>query len=173
MDNCQNVPVGNLYIVAGRIPAAWGVSPMKFNPSSVELAPRTLPIWPLLLDDLGNPPSTRIARVLGVGVRTVRRWNKAQRAPRVACLALFWLTRWGRSQVDAQAVNDCMVAVSYATGLESEVRALRVELAHVLAIGEFGAANDPASIPPLPRSVSADILGARSTQGGKSPAIDR
>jgi hypothetical protein len=147
---------------------------MKFNPSSVELAPRTLPIWPQLLDDLGNPPSTRIARVLGVGVRTVRRWNRAQRAPRVACLALFWLTRWGRSQVDAQVVNDCMVAVSYATGLETEVRALRTQLARILALGEFGAANDPALIPPAPRPLSADILGSRSTQGGKSPAtVDR
>jgi hypothetical protein len=121
---------------------------MKLHPSSVELAPRTVPIWPLLLDDLGNPPSARVAKVLGVSLRTVRRWNKAQRAPRVACLALFWLTRWGRSQIDAQAVNDCMVAVSYATGLESQVRALQTELAHVLAIGEFGAANDPAEIPP-------------------------
>lgn len=66
---------------------------MKFHPSSVELAPRTLPIWQCLLDDLGNPSAPKIAKALEISVRTVHRWNKTQRAPRVACLAVFWLTR--------------------------------------------------------------------------------
>ena len=116
---------------------------MKFNPYSIHHAPASLPIWQTILDDLGSPPVASVAKVLGLGVRTIHRYNRAGSAPRHVCLALFWLTRWGRSNVHCQAVNDCMVAVSYANGLESEVRTLRTQLAHVLAIGEFGAANEP------------------------------
>jgi len=118
---------------------------MKFSPYSLGHAPRTLPIWQTLLDDLGSPTPPQVAKVLGVSVRTVHRWNRDQRAPRAACLALFWLTRWGRSQVDAQAVNDCRQAVGYASALERELFRLRTTLVHVLAIGEFGSANAPAS----------------------------
>jgi hypothetical protein len=119
---------------------------MKFSPYSLHHAPVTLPVWQAILDDLGRPHPSHVARVLGVGVRTVHRWNRDQRAPRTACLALFWLTRWGRSAVEAQAVNDCRVAVGYANALESELARLRARLVQVLAIGEFGSANDPASI---------------------------
>lgn len=40
---------------------------------SIDKAPRNLPLWHLILGDLGNPPPQRIAKVLGVGVRTVYR----------------------------------------------------------------------------------------------------
>ena len=119
---------------------------MKFNPYSLDHAPRTLPIWQTILADLGNPHPAAVAKVLGVGVRTVHRWNREDRAPRVACLALFWLTQWGRSAVNCQAVNDCRVAVGYASALEREAMTLRTKLAHILAIGDFGSANEPASI---------------------------
>ena len=74
---------------------------------------------------------------------TVYRYNRTGNAPRSVCLALFWVTRWGRSQVHAQAVADCQIAVTYANALERETTRLQTELAHVLAIGEFGSANDP------------------------------
>ncbi len=106
-------------------------------------APRALPIWETILDDLGRPHPAQVGKVLGVGVSTVYRWNKARAAPRSACLALYWLTRWGRSEVHAQAVNDATVAVGYAKSLELEVRQLRTELAHVLALSDTGAANGP------------------------------
>ena len=118
---------------------------MKFNPYSVDHAPVSLPVWQTILDDLGQPHPARVAKVLGLGVRTVYRYNRAGTAPRHVCLALFWLTRWGRSQVHCQAVNDCQVAVGYASAMEIEVRTLRTQLAHVLALGEFGSANEPTS----------------------------
>ena len=116
---------------------------MKFNPYSIQQAPVSLPIWQVILNDLGNPPPKRVARVLGLGLRTIYRYNRTGRAPRAACMALFWLTRWGRSQVYTQAVNDCQAAVGYAEALERENQRLNSELARVLAIGEFGSANDP------------------------------
>lgn len=134
-----------IYIVVIQDGKAGGLPPMKFSPYSIEATPRALPIWQTILDDLGNPHPAHVAKVLGVGVRTVYRWNRDQEAPRVVCLALFWLTRWGRSQVDCAAFNDCQLAVQYANALESEVRQLRAQLAHVLSVGEFGAANEPTS----------------------------
>ena len=116
---------------------------MKFQPYSIEHAPRALPIWQTIIDDLSNPHPARLAKVLGLGVRTVYRYNREGHAPRSVCLALFWLTRWGRSEVYWQAVHDCQVAVGYANAVESELRQTRTQLAHVMALNETGAANSP------------------------------
>lgn len=116
---------------------------MKVNLYSIEHAPRALPIWETILEDLSRPPPARIARVLGVGLSTVYRWNQAGSAPRVAQLALYWLTRWGRSEIHAAAVNDATAAVGYANALAVEVQQLRRQLAHVLALADSGAANAP------------------------------
>jgi predicted DNA-binding transcriptional regulator AlpA len=116
---------------------------MKIALYGLEQAPRSLPIWQCILEDLGNPPPARVAKVLGVAVRTVYRWNRDGQAPRAACMALFWLTRWGRSEVHCQAVNDATVAVGYANALLRENKKLQVELARVLALNESGAANSP------------------------------
>ena len=116
---------------------------MNFHPYSIEHAPRSLPIWQTILDDLGNPHPARVARALGIGARTVYRYNRTGQAPRSICLALFWLTRWGRSQVYCQAVNDCQLAIAYATALESDLHQTRAQLTHVLALNEHGAANSP------------------------------
>lgn len=116
---------------------------MKFSPYTIAAAPRSLPIWQAILDDLSNPPPARVAKVLGVGTRTVYRWNRTGKAPRAACLALFWLTRWGRSEVHCAAVNDATAAFGLARALDAEVRQLRTQLAHVLALDASGAANSP------------------------------
>jgi hypothetical protein len=122
---------------------------MNFQPYSLGHAPTALPIWQTILDDLGRPHPHRVAKVLGVGVRTVYRWNRTGSPPRSAALALFWLTRWGRSEVYAQAVRDCQVAVSYAQAIESELTKARLQLAHVLALSETGSANEPLHQPPV------------------------
>lgn len=95
---------------------------------SIEHAPRTLPVWDLILDDLGRPPAGRLAIALGVGRSTVCRWTAAGSAPRMACLALFWLTRWGRSEVDCRATNDAMTAVALARSLHEERTTLQGQL---------------------------------------------
>ena len=87
---------------------------------SIDKAPKALPVWDSILDDLGHPPAHRVARVLGVGRSTVYRWNAEGHGPRIACLALFWLTRWGRSLVDTQATNDAVLHVQLARSLGEE-----------------------------------------------------
>ena len=116
---------------------------MRMQLYSIEAAPRTLPIWELILDDLGRPPVGRIARVLGVGASTVYRWNAAGQAPRCASLALYWLTRWGRSEIHCAAVNDATAAVGYANSLYTELEQTKAQLARVLSLADTGAANGP------------------------------
>jgi predicted DNA-binding transcriptional regulator AlpA len=116
---------------------------MNIQLFSIHHAPVSLPIWHTILDDLGRPHPRHVARVLGVGVRTVYRWNSDGQAPRAAALALFWLTRWGRSQVHCQAVNDATMAVGLVDCLNREIKTLRVQLDHVLALADTGAANSP------------------------------
>lgn len=96
---------------------------------SIEQTPKALPVWETILQDLGAPSAPRIARALDVGTSTVYRWNQTGQAPRMACLALFWLTRWGRSEIDARATNDAMTAAALARSLGEERNALRGRVA--------------------------------------------
>lgn len=116
---------------------------MKIVFYSIDQAPLHVPAWDVMLDDLGRPLPQRIARVLGVGRSTVYRWNLAGSAPRAACLALFWLTRWGRSQIHTQAVNDAQMAAALARGLGDELRRVERRFAHVMALAHTGEANQP------------------------------
>jgi predicted DNA-binding transcriptional regulator AlpA len=110
---------------------------------SIQHAPRKLPVWHQILEDLGHPHPRTVAKVLGIGVRTVYRYNRHGHAPRSICLALFWLTRWGRADVHSQAINDALVAIGYAQALDREVKKLRSRIEHVLSLNESGAANQP------------------------------
>lgn len=116
---------------------------MKIALHSIDQAPLDVPSWDVILDDLGRPSPQRIARVLGVGRSTVYRWNLASNAPRAACLALFWLTRWGRSQVHTQAVNDAQMAAALARGLGDELWRVERQLARIMALANTSAANQP------------------------------
>jgi ADP-ribosylglycohydrolase len=122
---------------------------MKLRLHSLSQAPLRLPIWQAILEDLGNPEPRRIAKVLGVSVRTVYRWNATQEAPRCAVMALYWLTRWGQHQVNTQATNDAAMACSYVGALQKEVDKLRIELAQVVKLSHTGAANGPLMRLPL------------------------
>ncbi len=105
--------------------------------------PQKLPIWHLILDDLGNPPPRRIAKALEISERTIYRYNRAGNAPRAICLALFWLTRWGRAEIDARAVFDAQMAAGFAEALHREVQQLRDENTRLLALSQYGSANEP------------------------------
>ena len=95
---------------------------------SIDKAPKGLPVWEAILDDLGNPPAHRIARALGVGRSTVYHWSANGGGPRIASLALFWLTRWGRSLVATDATNDAVLYVQLARSLTEERDQLRHDL---------------------------------------------
>lgn len=84
-------------------------------------APRQLPPLVVMLEDLGHPSPDVVARALGVTPRTVYAWMRAGKAPRPAALAIFWETRWGRSQLDAAAVNGQRVYMGLAQSLQREV----------------------------------------------------
>ena len=119
--------------------------------------PRDLPLWELLITDLGRPPAARLARALGVGVSSVYRWNAAGKAPRAACLALFWLTRWGRSQVNADAVNDALMAAQLARAWREECNRLAAKLPSELA----WPAIEPAALPvPNESGLSLNLPGS-------------
>ncbi len=105
-------------------------------------APVSLPIWHTILDDLGNPPPGRVARVLGISKRSVYRYSQLGYAPRVVNLALFWLTSWGRASVHAQATNDAQVAVGLVNALRSDIVRLEGQVRHLSQLS-YGAANDP------------------------------
>lgn len=122
---------------------------MKLRLHSIEQAPKAIPLWDMILEDLGNPSVDRICKTLGVSRSTVYRWKAAQEAPKCAALALFWLTKWGQSHVNAQAVNDAAIACNYVEVLQAEVKTLRAELDQVLRISSTGAANAPLMRLPL------------------------
>lgn len=116
---------------------------MTLRLRSIEHGPVALPIWETMLDDLGRPPAPRLARFLGVGVSTVYRYNQTGQVPRSVALAVFWMTRWGQSLVNVNAVNDCTQAVGYVECLRRDLEAARLQLEHVLALSNTGSANSP------------------------------
>src|SRR5438093_1547124 len=110
---------------------------MNIQLRSFEHGPTTLPVWQTMLDDLGDPPQ-RVARFLGISERSAYRYKQAGYAPKPCQLAVFWLTRWGMSLVDANAVNDARVAVGYVESLRSELERTRAQLTKLELLGSFG-----------------------------------
>ena len=113
-----------------------------------------------MLGDLGDPPPDELAAFWGVSLRSVYRWLSLDEAPRPAALALFWLTRWGRSARECEAINRARAAAGLADALQAERAALRRELARVVAQGQFEAANSPTArdLPPAPADGHAPSL---------------
>lgn len=110
----------------------------------------------------------QVARHLGITLQTLKKYVKADGAPRAVMLAIFWETRWGRSAADTEAANWGAMYYRQAKGLEREAETLKKRLAsleqelragferefdalrkHVsilekeLAIGSYGASNSP------------------------------
>jgi len=115
----------------------------------VFLAPRQLPPLDAILHDIGQPSAGVIARALGVSERTVYGWQAAGLTPRPAHLALFWETSWGRSQIEAQAVNGERWARGLAQSLQRENATLQARVAYLERVGDFGAANAPTLAPSI------------------------
>jgi len=113
----------------------------------MSLAPAQLPPLHMMVEDLmGDRSPESIGRFLGVSGLTVRRWLKADQAPRAALLALFWETRWGRSALDAQAENLVRSHIGLNNALRNENAALKRRIARLEALS-YGAANAPSFHP--------------------------
>jgi hypothetical protein len=95
--------------------------------------PRRLPPLGVLLDDIGRPHPSSLAAALDVDVRTVRRWLKADTAPRPVLLALYWLTRWGCSDIDAELHNRAATFALLADAQSRELTRIRLELSELRA----------------------------------------
>jgi hypothetical protein len=70
---------------------------------------------------------------------------RADAAPRPVMLALFYVSRWGASDVNSHAAHAATVHAAHAAALQRQLDELRAELARLARLGDFGAANDPES----------------------------
>jgi transcriptional regulator with XRE-family HTH domain len=125
--------------------------------------PRRLPPFLVLYDDLrsvGASPEA-VAKYLGVSLSTVYRWLAGAEPPRPSVLALYWISKWGLSAIDAELSNTARLAQAMADARAREVRELHAVIARISALGSFGAANDPTTVvgamsaefPPRPQYV--------------------
>lgn len=76
--------------------------------------------WPEIMADLGYPGPVVVGRSLDVDPLFVDGWNRAGSAPKWACLALYWLTTWGRAEVHAEAVRDAQLLAQCLRAVERE-----------------------------------------------------
>lgn len=114
--------------------------------------PKQLPGIEEILLELGRPPAHQVEKALHVSTTTVKRWIRSGRVPRPAHLALYWLTHRGRADIELDMHNELIIQYGLARAYERERDQLRSLVAHLVAIGNFGAANDPSARVQWPRS---------------------
>lgn len=141
--------------------------------------PSGVPSLGRLLAEVGNPSPFYLARAMHVPTKTAAKWIEEDNAPRSVMLALFWLTKWGVSMIEADAHNAAVLSAQVAASSLREVDALRDTLGRVERIADFGSANDPLpgvrsmhvhGLDPLPTGDrSGGALGANATKGDGSP----
>ena len=105
--------------------------------------PQRVPTFAAMWEDIGRPHYLDLAHRLGVNPSTVRRWIKAGDAPRPVLLALYWLTRWGATDLDAELFNRAQVLQGLADSQARELmraRASLLALESALAVPSRGAA---------------------------------
>jgi hypothetical protein len=95
--------------------------------------PRTMPPLATMLDDIGNPSPAALARAFRVSVKTARRWIVAGEAPFAVMAAIFWVTRWGHSSVDAEASNAATMHAAHAAELRRELKITRAQVERLAA----------------------------------------
>lgn len=115
-----------------------------------------LPSLSILIDDQLTRDHEKIAKHVGVSLRSLQRYIAEDFAPRAVMLALFYESRWGYSVMGTNAHNDAVLSAQIAAGLTRENAALRVRIARLenlasAAVAEndkandsgFGSANEP------------------------------
>jgi len=116
--------------------------------------PAHLPTFNQMCEDL-RLPLDKIARYLGVSVRTIKRWKK-QDAPRAATLALYWESSYGISAMEAQRGNLIACYDALAQMRAREIERLKKIILMLEAQRFDEAANAPIINLPLPSSAGPD-----------------
>jgi predicted DNA-binding transcriptional regulator AlpA len=125
---------------------------MSYLHRSIAYMPKTIPAFKDMLVDIGNPHPREIAKALKVTERSVWRWLAANKAPHSVMLAIFWLTKWGMSEIEAAAHNAAIGSAAQARCLQEELERVTATLQRISKISDFGSSNDPA--PGVAQSVS-------------------
>ena len=92
------------------------------------------------IDELGGVK--RVHKYLGVTERTIWHWLSTGRAPRSAVLALFWESKWGRSQIFTDQVNEIRLLYQQVHILQDQYQRAKDIVAGLRAI-HAGSANEP------------------------------
>lgn len=96
--------------------------------------PRQLPALSTMLDDLGKPSPAALARALCVSTSTARRWISEDSAPFAVLIAIFWVTRWGISAIDAEAYNSATMHAGLAVQLKLDLAESHRQVARLVEL---------------------------------------
>lgn len=124
-------------------------------------APRlTGPDLRALLDELHATPA-EVAKFLQVTERSVWRWLSEGSAPFSVLAALWHETPTGRHVCALDVGNELVIHRGLAQAHEKNAGNIALQLARLLAIGDFGAANDPVLQGPPPGGAGGFAGGPR------------
>lgn len=97
-------------------------------------------VFKIFVHELGGPK--RVSKMLDVTERTVWRWLAEDSVPKMAVLALYWESRYGRSLIDTDHHTEMVLLRGHIQILEQQfVRATHV--INGLKMLSYGTANDP------------------------------
>lgn len=94
----------------------------------------------IFVDELGGPKA--VYKYLGVSEQTVHRWLATDCAPRAAVLALFWESKYGRSHIYTDQVNEIRLLYRQVCLLREQFQRAK-EIVTGLRALHAGSANEP------------------------------
>lgn len=107
------------------------------------LAPKTLPSFAAIVEDLRLVKPQVLAKHLDVSERSIFNWKAQNNAPRTVQLALFWETCWGHSTLNCDLDNTVSRFKQLANALQNDNNTLRARIAYLERVSDFGTANQP------------------------------
>jgi hypothetical protein len=85
----------------------------------------------------------RVCKILDVNEQTVSRWlREVVQVPKMAVLALYWESMYGRSLIDTDHFNELQMVYGQIRSLEDEVRKQQAVIEGLRQL-QYGTANEP------------------------------
>lgn len=97
-------------------------------------------VFKIFVFELGGPK--QVSKMLDVNERTVRRWLAEDSVPKMAVLALYWESRYGRSLIDADHHAEMVLLRGHIQILEKQFRRA-TQVISGLRVLNHGTANEP------------------------------